>query len=178
MSLRECLTYSWPDLFTWCSWTFLIALPKYVSNPSPRNTKTTPTHCRPRRGWENIITEPRMVKNFRVVVKIEQVSGPKCVTVKKIKFCVWGGVCTCILKLHHMTWYIHHMTCMYLTNSTSNSKQKYSWDNVRVTLHEPYGLWPLPWEEHSHTQVHRWVNVDSIHHMMCLHIMFGRQLVL
>ena len=38
-------------------------------------------------GWEKISTEARMVKNLRVVVKMEQRSGPKVVTVMKIKFC-------------------------------------------------------------------------------------------
>lgn len=34
-------------------------------------------------------TEPRMVKNFLVVVTMEQVSGPKLTTVRKMK--VWKG---------------------------------------------------------------------------------------
>lgn len=59
-----------------------------MSNPRPRNTKTTPTHCRERRGCENINTDPRIVKNFLVVVNIEHVRGPKCVMVRKIKFCM------------------------------------------------------------------------------------------
>ncbi len=32
-----------------------------------------------------------MVKNLRVVVKMEHVSGPKCITVRKMKFCVCVG---------------------------------------------------------------------------------------
>ena len=55
--------------------------------PSPTNTITTPTHCRMRRGLPNIITEARIVKNFLVVVMIEVVSGPKAVTVRKMRFC-------------------------------------------------------------------------------------------
>ena len=35
-----------------------------------------------------MMTEPRNVKNFLVVVKIEQVRGPKLVIVVKMKF--WG----------------------------------------------------------------------------------------
>ena len=34
-----------------------------------------------------MMTEPRMVKNFRAVVKMEQVRGPKVVMVVKMKIC-------------------------------------------------------------------------------------------
>lgn len=44
----------------------------------------TPTHCRGRRGLANRITEPRIVKNLRVVVKMEQVRGPSSVIVVNI----------------------------------------------------------------------------------------------
>ena len=57
-----------------------------TSNPKPRNTKTTPTHCRDIKGLLKIMTEPRNVKNFLVVVKMEQVRGPKLVIVVKMKF--------------------------------------------------------------------------------------------
>ena len=56
-----------------------------MSSPSPRNTKTTPIHCRGRRGLANSTTDARMVKNFLVVVKMEQVRGPKWVMVVKMK---------------------------------------------------------------------------------------------
>lgn len=36
--------------------------------------------------FPNSNTEPRMVKNFLVVVMMEQVRGPKLATVMKIKF--------------------------------------------------------------------------------------------
>ena len=49
-------------------------------------TKTTPTHCRGNMVLLNMMTEPRNVKNFLVVVKMEQVRGPKLVMVVNIKF--------------------------------------------------------------------------------------------
>lgn len=48
-----------------------------------------PTHCITLMALPNRITEPRMVKNFLVVVTMEQVRGPKFTTVKKMK--VWQG---------------------------------------------------------------------------------------
>ena len=41
-------------------------------------------------------TEPRMVKNFLVVVKMEHVRGPKLVMVVNMKFCVCVCVCVCV----------------------------------------------------------------------------------
>ena len=55
------------------------------------NTKTTPIHCRDNKGLLKIMTEPRKVKNFLVVVKMEQVRGPKFVIVVKMKFCGQRG---------------------------------------------------------------------------------------
>lgn len=52
---------------------------------SPKNTSTVPTHCMGLMGLAKRITEARMVKNFRVVVMIEQVRGPKYTTVMKMK---------------------------------------------------------------------------------------------
>ena len=49
-------------------------------------TKTTPIHCRGNRGLLKIMTEPRNVMNFLVVVKMEHVRGPKLVMVVKMKF--------------------------------------------------------------------------------------------
>ena len=46
----------------------------------------TPNHWRAISEFPNSNTEPRMVKNFRVVVMMEQVRGPKLATVMKIKF--------------------------------------------------------------------------------------------
>lgn len=54
----------------------------------PMNTKIVPIHCMLDITFPNRSTEPRMVKNFRVVVMMEQVRGPKYTTVMKIK--VWG----------------------------------------------------------------------------------------
>lgn len=54
---------------------------------SPRNTRTVPTHCIMLMTLPNRMTEPRMVKNFLVVVMMEQVRGPKYTTVIKMK--VW-----------------------------------------------------------------------------------------
>lgn len=54
---------------------------------SPRNTRMVPTHCIVLMTFPNKITEPSMVKNFLVVVMMEQVRGPKYTTVIKIK--VW-----------------------------------------------------------------------------------------
>lgn len=44
-----------------------------------------PSHCNSVMTFPNNNTEPRMVKNFLVVVTMEQVSGPKYTTVIKIK---------------------------------------------------------------------------------------------
>lgn len=54
---------------------------------SPRKTRMVPVHCRVLRELPNRRTEPRMVKNFLVVVTMEQVRGPKLTTVRKMK--VW-----------------------------------------------------------------------------------------
>lgn len=54
--------------------------------PSPENTRNTPTHCRSIKELPKIMTDPNMVKNFRVVVIIEVVRGPKWMTVQNIKF--------------------------------------------------------------------------------------------
>ena len=54
--------------------------------PSPTKTMMTPSHCRVTRGLLNSKTEARMVKNFLVVVMMEVVRGPKCVTVRNMKF--------------------------------------------------------------------------------------------
>ena len=61
-------------------------MPKALSSPSPANTRAVPSHWRDDMGWENKSTEARIVKNLRVVVKMEQRSGPKVVTVMKMKF--------------------------------------------------------------------------------------------
>lgn len=50
-------------------------------------TNRVPSHCREDMGWAKTMTEARMVKNLRVVVKMEQSSGPNVVTVMKMKFC-------------------------------------------------------------------------------------------
>ena len=44
-----------------------------------------PTHCMELMGLAKKITEAKMVKNFRVVVMMEHVRGPKYTTVMKIK---------------------------------------------------------------------------------------------
>lgn len=46
-----------------------------------------PNHCIVLMTLPKRITEPRMVKNFLVVVTMEQVRGPKYTTVMKMK--VW-----------------------------------------------------------------------------------------
>lgn len=51
---------------------------------SPKKTRMVPNHCRGLITFPNSNTEPRMVKNFRVVVTIEQVRGPKYTTVIKM----------------------------------------------------------------------------------------------
>ena len=58
-----------------------------LSSPRPTNTDTTPIHCLATRALPNSSTEASIVKNFRVVVIIEHVNGPKFATVMKIKFC-------------------------------------------------------------------------------------------
>ena len=67
--------------------------PRKMSSPSPRNTSSTPAHCRVTRALPKITTEARMVKNFLVVVKIEQVRGPKLVMVVKMKYCMCVREC-------------------------------------------------------------------------------------
>lgn len=62
-------------------------MPYKLSKPSPVNTKRVPSHCLEDIGFWKIITEPRMVKNLRVVVTMEQVSGPNLATVMKMN--VW-----------------------------------------------------------------------------------------
>lgn len=52
---------------------------------SPRKTSTVPSHCKEVMTFPNRRTEPRMVKNFLVVVTMEQVRGPKLTTVMKMK---------------------------------------------------------------------------------------------
>ena len=53
---------------------------------SPENTKAAPNHCRPLSAFPKKMTEPRTVKNFRVVVAMEQGSGPNSVTHMKMKY--------------------------------------------------------------------------------------------
>jgi len=50
-------------------------------------TRNTPIHCRGNSALPNMMTDPRMVKNLRVVVMMEVVRGPKWITVQKMKFC-------------------------------------------------------------------------------------------
>ena len=66
---------------------FLTALPYFESSMSPRKTRTVPPHWRWDMGWPNHAMEHRIVKNLRVVVKMEQVSGPNVVTVLKMN--IW-----------------------------------------------------------------------------------------
>ena len=72
-----------------CDWLlgFFLPLSKYTSKPKPTNTNTTPTHCLNKRLLPNRTTDPRIVKNFLVVVIMEHVKGPNVVTVVKINIC-------------------------------------------------------------------------------------------
>ncbi|KAK2564800.1 hypothetical protein P5673_011488 [Acropora cervicornis] len=65
---------------------FFFAFPKKLSSVNPVNTNATPIHWRAIRELPNNNTEPKMVKNFRVVVIMEHVRGPKFATVMKMKF--------------------------------------------------------------------------------------------
>jgi len=58
-----------------------------LSRKSPVNTMTVANHCLYRRLFPNKITEPSTVKNLRVVVMMEHGSGPKSLTVRKMKNC-------------------------------------------------------------------------------------------
>ena len=58
----------------------LLSLPYTMSSVKPTNTKMMPNHWRAATGCMKMITEPRMVKNFRVVVMMEHMSGPNVVT--------------------------------------------------------------------------------------------------
>ena len=63
----------------------MISLPYLLSMARPMKTSTAPNHCFDDIGLLKMITEPSMVKNFRVVVMIEHFSGPNDVMVVKIK---------------------------------------------------------------------------------------------
>jgi len=60
--------------------------PWICSRKSPRKTSIVPRIWRSERIFPNNNTEQSIVKNFRVVVKIEHVNGPNHSIVKKIKF--------------------------------------------------------------------------------------------
>lgn len=57
-----------------------------------------PSHCKVVITFPNNSTEPRMVKNFLVVVTMEQVRGPKYTTVMKMKVCNRMGSGLLLLK--------------------------------------------------------------------------------
>lgn len=86
-------------------------LPKYASRLSPMNTMATPTHCRGNMGLPNSKTEASMVKNFRVVVMIEVVKGPKLVTVRNIKFCENNNNASLASTMLALHWEVGH--CIY-----------------------------------------------------------------
>lgn len=85
--LRDCVGFSgsWVISFPIISW--ISKMWKCVNWLSPRKTRTVPVHCSVLMELPNRRTEPRMVKNFLVVVTMEQVRGPKLTTVRKMK--VW-----------------------------------------------------------------------------------------
>ena len=58
-----------------------------MSKARPVKTKAVPSHCRRSKECPNTMTEANMVKNFLVVVAMEQGSGPNDVTIRKIKCC-------------------------------------------------------------------------------------------
>lgn len=62
-------------------------MPYLTSRKRPRNTSEVVAHCTKDIGLLKNITDNRMVKNFRVVVIMEQGSGPKSATVMKMKYC-------------------------------------------------------------------------------------------
>ena len=64
-----------------------IVLPNLSLRTSPAKTMAVPTHCRVMRALPKKTTEPRIVKNFLVVVMMEHMSGPNSDTVMKMKFC-------------------------------------------------------------------------------------------
>lgn len=66
---------------------FLGDFPNLASSPRPTKTRMVPNHCIELMMFPNSSTDPRMVKNFLVVVMREQVSGPKYTTVMKMKVC-------------------------------------------------------------------------------------------
>ena len=65
---------------------FLISsfFPYLISKNNPKNTNTIAKYCWLETGFLKKITLHKMVKNFLVVVIIEQVKGPKVTTVWKI----------------------------------------------------------------------------------------------
>lgn len=67
------------------------SFPYALSSPRPRNTSTVPAHCLEFMGFWKIITDPKMVKNFLVVVMMEQGKGPNDVTV--INMNTWNTEC-------------------------------------------------------------------------------------
>lgn len=68
-----------------CYFFILISFPYFESKARPANTRIAPSHCLELIGFPNKNTDPKMVKNLRVVVMIEQVSGPNVVIVVNIK---------------------------------------------------------------------------------------------
>lgn len=61
--------------------------PRNISAKRPANTSVVPNHCLLVRTFPKSITENRTVKNFLVVVTIEQGNGPKWATIMKMKSC-------------------------------------------------------------------------------------------
>lgn len=53
---------------------------------SPVKTRVAPSHCLWERAFPKMTTEANTVKNFLVVVMMEQGSGPKSLTHMKMKY--------------------------------------------------------------------------------------------
>ena len=60
-------------------------MPNFESIAKPTKTKIAPNHCLFVIGLPNKKTEPKIVKNLRVVVIIEHVNGPNVVIVVNMK---------------------------------------------------------------------------------------------
>lgn len=106
---------------------------KCVSRLSPRKTRMVPVHCSVVMELPKRRTEPRMVKNFLVVVTMEQVRGPKLTTVRKMKVW-WRHVKQGQLEVQDVGKVAG--PAAHLSQSAGHSKEQDVVDDARVTFGE------------------------------------------
>ena len=72
---------------------FLVEVFEYIASKNkPLNTIIVPNHCLIDKELPKIKTDPKTVKNFRVVVITEHGSGPNSETIRKMKVCPMAPV--------------------------------------------------------------------------------------